>query len=357
MSIDYSAITKYVGDYEQAYAMYAKDENVRKDAASGGIVSRLLLHLIEERYVDGVFVSRQKVEEGKIVVESFITNKKAEILDCRTSIYTFFPLEKSINTILQYEGKVAIVLLPCHLKMLEVFNKKYPQLKDKIKYKLCLFCGGVADDTLMYNILEKNKIDIEKVDRIYSRKGHWRGKTYIQMKDGQEKTISYNKNWSTYKNAYFYSTRKCFNCQDHFGYEADFSFGDIWLQEMKQEEIKHTAVIAKNENAKIITEEMIQQEKVIARVVPIDFVIKGNKRALIYKYHTAEARARIGIKYGYSYSKEILFKSKWNHYVVARLILLNMKISKSEKLMKIVFKIPNKIMYLYMCIIRFLISF
>ncbi|RKD32277.1 Coenzyme F420 hydrogenase/dehydrogenase, beta subunit C-terminal domain [Thermohalobacter berrensis] len=357
MSIDFSNPQKYVGNFENCYAAYSSDPVIRKDAASGGIVTTLLIHLLKEGYVDGVFVSRQFVKNGKIAVESFVATKENEILDSRTSIYTYFSLEKSFDKIIKFDGKVAAVLLPCHIKMIEAISRKKPQLKEKIKYKIALFCGGVADDKLMYKILDKNKININNVRRIYSRKGHWRGKTILSMKDGTEKIISYTKNWSTYKNAFFYSTAKCFSCLDHFGYDADFSCGDIWLREMKKKKIKHTAVITKNKEAEKIFAEMIKKGLIKSTSVNVNFILKGNKRAIIYKYHTAEARKRLGKLFGFMHGGKSLSRSKWNHYIASFFILLNMKLSKDEKKMNYIFKIPKKLMYFYMVFIRIFISF
>lgn len=357
MGIDYSLPKNYIGNFNNCYAAYDKDKNVRDGAASGGIVSSILIYLLEKNFVDGVFISRQFVKNGKIETESFVTTKKEDVLDSRTSIYTFFPLERSFDKIINFEGKIAAVLLPCHIKMIEILSKKNPLLEEKIKYKISLFCGGVADDTLMYKLLEKNNIDIENVDRIYSRKGHWRGKTYIKMKDGSNKTISYTKNWSAYKNAFFYSTRKCFNCQEHFGYGADFSCGDIWLNEMKKKDIKHTAVITKNKETDKIFNDMISDNVIVSKKVTSEFIMKGNKRALIYKYHTSDARKRLGPLFGIKYTRNSLYKSNWNHYLASLLILINITISKDEKKMKYVFKMPKKLTYLYMVFIRLLLSF
>ena len=64
------------------------------------------------------------------------------------------------------------------------------------------------------------------------------------MKDGREKTISYLYNIGTYRNLYYYSLPKCFSCQDQFGLNGDISCGDFWISEMKDNLIKHTAIIS-----------------------------------------------------------------------------------------------------------------
>jgi len=356
MGINYKDPGFYMGPVTASYAAYANDEGIRDGAASGGVVSSLLIYLLQNGYVDGAFVSRQYMNDGRIEVDSFVATTPEEILDARTSIYTYFPIEKNYAKMKEFKGRIAAVLLPCGVNSLEVYISKNPELKDRVPYVISLFCGGVAEEALMQRILKKSRIDPKSIERIYSRKGHWRGATVIKMKDGTERQISYTKNWSTYKNAFFFSHGKCFSCTDHFGYKADFSCGDIWLQEMKKVDIKHTAIVAKNDKANQIIKEMQAKNLITAKEVTPEFVLRGNKRAIIYKFHTAEARKKLGPRYGIRYIGDPPAKSNWNHYIAAWFILHNMKASKSEKSIDRLFKIPKRLIYLYMVFIRVLIN-
>ena len=341
---------KYIGHVKTSYAGYMLEESLRENAASGGMVTGMLLHLLKTGQVDGALVARQKVEGGKIAVESFIATTEEEIADCATSIYTEFNLDfESLKT---FTGKAAVVCLPCQLKIIQALDKA---VQDKIAYKLCLFCGGVARPRLMERVLEKNQIDIHDVDRIYSRKGHWRGNMIVCMKNGEEKPLSYNYNWSIYKNAFYYSAPKCFRCQDHFGYTSDISFGDIWLAEMKKNPIKHTAMIVRTRKGETLLQEM-RGEAHISAFSP-EHIQKGNHRALVYKFKTAEARRSIGVKYNIKGPAGDLEKSKWNHQLAARLIVKNIRRSQDEKKMDRTFRKNAKAMFIYMGFIRFLLSF
>ena len=341
---------KYIGKTTGTYAGYMNDENIRGNSASGGMVTGMLLHLLKTGQIDGALVARQKVQDGKIVVESFVATTEQDIRDCATSIYTEFNLNfKAVET---FGGKVAVVCLPCQLKIIEVLDEA---VKSKIVFKLCLFCGGVAKPRLMERILLKNNIDISDVARIYSRKGHWRGNTIVEMKNGKEKQLSYKYNWSVYKNAFYYSAPKCFRCQDHFGYASDISFGDIWLSEMKKNPIKHTAMVVRNEKGTQLVREMRRSAHVAA--FSPERIQKGNKRSLIYKFKTAEARRKLGAKRDMKGPVGDLEKSKWNHRLAARLITRNMVRSKNEAKMDRTFKKNSKLMFLYMGFIRLLLSF
>ncbi|MEX1307794.1 MAG: polysaccharide pyruvyl transferase family protein [Eubacteriales bacterium] len=341
---------KYIGKVKSSYAGYMLDENIRGNAASGGMVTGMLLQLLKTGQIDGALVARQHVANGKIVVDSFIATSAQEILDCSTSIYTEFNI--NFKALEAFDGKVAVVCLPCQLKIIQALDKN---IQDKIAYKLCLFCGGVAKPRLMARVLEKNHIDIHAVERIYARKGHWRGNTIVVMKNGEEKQLSYNYNWSVYKNAFYYSAPKCFRCQDHFGLSSDISFGDIWLAEMKDNPIKHTAMVARNDRGEKLVGAM-EKAAHITKFLP-ERIQKGNKRSLVYKFKTAEARRNIGAKYGMKGPMVDLEKSKWNHRLAARLIIKNMLRSQDETKMERTFKKNAKLMFLYMGFIRLLLSF
>jgi len=49
---------KYLGLYQELYAGYSTSSDIRKNAASGGLVTGLLSLALEDGVVDGVFVSK-----------------------------------------------------------------------------------------------------------------------------------------------------------------------------------------------------------------------------------------------------------------------------------------------------------
>src|SRR5665647_1117745 len=158
---------------------YSNDVEIRQGAASGAIVSSILTYLLEKREIDGALVSKQIMADGKIKAQSFIAKNSEEILDCRTSIYFDFPFKKSFNDILEFDGRVGIVALPCVLEALEKWQADYPQLKEKIPYRIALYCGGNNSPEMVEKVLKKNKIKLDEIERIYFRKGLWRGLTPV----------------------------------------------------------------------------------------------------------------------------------------------------------------------------------
>jgi len=351
--LDYDNPKKYIGNYKGMYIGYSNDKDIREGAASGGIISSILIYLLEKGEIDGALVSKQVMFDGKIGVKTFIASNAEEILDCRTSIYMDFPIKKHLKDILKFKGRIAIVALPCFLKTFKKLEKEHPELKKKVPYRISLFCSGNNSKELVEKILIKNKIKLDEVERIFFRKGHWRGVTHLQMKDDSEKTISYLHNIGTYRNLYYFLLPKCFSCQDHFGFNGDISCGDFWISKIKSNPIKYTSIITRNEKSDNLLKKMTCENVIEMQQVSAKEMIKSQKRALVYKFNTAYARKKIGKLFGLKCRAANLEKSKWNYYIAAFLIVLNMKLSKS----KLLDFIPNKLLFLYMCFLRFLISF
>ncbi len=346
----------FTGGYLKAYTAFAKDEGMRENAASGGCVTALLCYLLEKGIVQGAFVSRQTIKDGKMETESFIAAAKEEVMDCQTSIYSWFPLEKDFDKLEQFDGKVAAVLLPCQMGYYEKLCEKRPELQGKIEIKIGLYCGGVADEELLYRVMAKNGIGLKEVERVFYRKGHWRGNMVIRYKNGDEKLISYNKNWSAYKNAFYYVKPKCLNCLDHFGYGADIAFGDVWTKEAKEKDIKENAVIVKSRKLLDIWDDMQKEHVVSAEEVPVQKILKGNKRSLIFKYYTYNARKEIGAKYGVQIAGESPFTPTRAHKKAARMILKNVLKSKDAAKMDNVLAGNKTVAFYKMAFLRLFLS-
>ena len=357
MSLDYTNPKKYMGDYNSCYIGHATDVSIRSDAASGGVVTAILIYMLEKGLIQGALVSKQMMNNGALDTCTFIATSREEIMDCRTSIYMDFPLASHYKDILTFDGKVAVVALPCQLKALEKFETVHPELKGKVFLKIALFCSGNPSKEMTEKILSKSKIDQKDIERIYFRKGHWRGETHIQMKNGDTKRISYLYNHCTYKNLYFYSMPRCYSCQDHFALYGDISCGDVWLKEMKDDPIKHTGFVVKNDKALKVIEMMQKDGALAAKEVSAEKVLKSQKRALAYKFCTGKAKAKIGKLFGIKYNGKVIEPTSWNHYLAIFFISINIAVSRNKVLSKLAFMLPRRLMFLYMGFIRTLLNF
>lgn len=354
--LDFENPTRYLG-YDVLYCRkgYAADAEIRKNAASGGVVTALLVSLLKQKRIDGALVCKTEITDRKLSYRCFIATTPEELMDCSSSVYLYMPLLKELDRIRSFNGRVAVVLTPCLMTGLNAILENDRELRDKIVLKLGLFCSGNQTEEPTLYSLDKCGIELDRAKRLYYRRGLWRGQSSMVYEDGSTRTFSYTKSVCAYKNAYYFEKPQCMICQDQFCNGADISFGDIWLKEMKKENIKHTGYIIRTENGQKMYEAAVSDGAIIDSHMSINQCIKGQKRALVFKYNCAAAKFKYYAARGKNVKLDTMSKCRWNHSLAFKLAEKNRLYSEQhpDKLKKK----PMFIIYYRMCFIRLLLSF
>lgn len=353
--LDFNDPDKYIGEHLCCRMGYATDETIRANAASGGMVTALLSHLLETGQIDGAWVTRSEIKDGKLGYKSFIATTPAQLREASSSVYMYMPLLQQTKMLEDFKGRLAVVLVPCQMRAFTAILDKKPALKEKIVLKLGLYCSGSHNENATLVPLKKKKIPLENAVRLYYRRGHWRGLSTVQYADGTERTLSYPKTICAYKNAYFFSREACMVCQDQYGYAADISFGDIWLKEMKKNPIKHTSCVIRTQRALEMYRSAVEAGVLHDAKLDDERMLRSQKRALVFKWNCAAAKKALYEKAGRKLSVDTSSKCRWNHRLAFKLGWRDMKFSE-EKLARLE-KLPTWLIYYYMCFIRVLLSF
>ncbi len=353
--LDFNRPEKYIGEHIACRMGYASDESIRKNAASGGMVTALLCHLLETKQIDGAWVTRSEIKDGKLGYRTFIATTPGELRECSSSVYMYMPLLQHVDMLREFDGRAAVVLVPCQMRAFSAMLEKDEALAAKVALKVGLYCSGSHHENATLLPLRKKKISLDGAVRLYYRRGHWRGLSAVVYADGSEKTLSYTKTICAYKNAYFFSRESCMVCQDHYCNAADISFGDIWLKEMKKEPIKHTSCVIRNEKALAMFNSAVTAGAITARRIDDTRMLRSQKRALVFKHNLAKAKQDMFRKRGKSLILDTSGKCRWNHRLAWKLGWRNMELSR-DRLEKLE-KLPTWFVYYYMCFIRVLLSF
>ena len=347
---------RYMGVIARAWMGHAGDEDVRSQAASGGVVSALLLHLLERGDIDAALVTKIDCSDGNIGCKVFLARSREEILEARTSKYVDVPVfREGVKLLEEFEGKVAVVALPCHTTLFRRLAERRPDLGRKIKYIVALLCGHSCRQYLLEKALEKQGVTPSEVTDFAFRRGHWRGQMMGTCSDGSEFAFPFNR-FSVYHNLNFFCLPRCLKCHDHTGYGSDFSVGDAWLREMKTEPVKHSLLLTRNDAATAVVEQMIADGDLIARPTDAATVFRAQKRALIYHYNVS-ARARAGKWHGVRIKDTVHARVRWNDLLAAHLILINHRLSQNPRTRDWIFRVPRAIVYAYFLFLKFLQNF
>ena len=349
--LDYSHPERYLGEHLCCRKAYASSEEIRENAASGGMVTALLCHLLQSGDIDGAWVTRTKIEDGNLSYKTYIATSEEEIRKASSSIYMELPLLKHLDMVRNFSGKLAVVLTPCMMHGFSAALEKDDALREKVVLKIGLYCSGNHSEEATLLPIQKLNIPLENAERLYYRRGHWRGMSSVIYKDGSSREFSYSKTICAYKNAYFFEKKRCMLCQDHFAQDADISVGDIWLKKMKNADHKYTCCVIRSDRARQFYQGAVDAGALVDSHVSRRDVIAGQKRALVFKFNCAKAKKK---RYPAA-QLDTADRCSWNHRLAFWLAEKDRIFS--EKHYDLLKKIPMTVIYYYMCFIRVLLSF
>lgn len=341
-------VSRMVGKFQGAYLSYATDDAIRLGGASGGAVTAMLDALLREGSIDGALVCTTHIINNKVRTRFIIARHKEGLLKSQGSKYveTSF-IKEAIRLIDEFDGKVAVVGLPCNITALRKKITKNAVLASKVVFTIALFCGHnsqkILIDTLLDRLLYNKTASLEK---FRFRIGHWRGRMVCKLIDDQVIERSFSE-FSLYQNLFFFAERKCLSCFDHFGYSADLNIGDIWSYHFKRKNIKYNCIIAKTERGENLLQRTSASGALFLFPIKIFDVLDGQSRSVPAHYNVS-ARHRVAEFFGISIPDMTKCKVKWHEYLVAFIILINWKWSLHPFFSKLIFSVPKPILKIYL---------
>lgn len=219
---------QYLTNFLDCYAGHAADKQVRHQSSSGGMVTALLIHLLETGRIDGALVTRT-VPEHPLRPVPFIARTRADIIASARSKYCPVPANVALGAIRQTPGKYAVVGLSCHMEGIRKAAEFDDALRERIVLHVGLFCGHSLSFTATEYLLRQYDIAPENVRRIEYRGGGWPGGIRVYTKDEKKIFIPHFEAWKLFDVAF--TPWRCLLCRDGSAELADISFGDAWLDE------------------------------------------------------------------------------------------------------------------------------
>jgi coenzyme F420 hydrogenase subunit beta len=205
---------------------YAVDDDVRFRGSSGGMLTAILIHLLENKIVDSVIQTKADPKDpvGNITV---VSSNRDDILASIGSRYApsspLSDLEKHLVT----GRRFAFVGKPCDIATLRAMALKDPRIDLQIPYMLSFFCAGIPSRNGAKDLLAEMGVTVEDVHAFAYRSSGWPGLARATKKDGTQVTMDYASSWGGVlsRNLQF----RCKICPDGVGEFADISAADAWF--------------------------------------------------------------------------------------------------------------------------------
>jgi coenzyme F420 hydrogenase subunit beta len=239
----------------EIYAGYATDADIRGHASSGGVVSAILIYLLETGKIDGAIVSRIGQRGGGIrgVTEKAID--RAGVLRCAGSSYIETPVLEAARDLAGEGGRFALVGLPCQIRALRAQFRARPGLGESFPCLVGLFCRGTVSGSLYDDLFRKIGIDPSAVTGVRVRRGHIGGEVTVDIAGGGSRKIPFSR-LNAYRIAGVHSMTRCLWCDEHLASGSDISVGDIFTGEFRKRAIKHSAFVCWTDGGASLMKEM-----------------------------------------------------------------------------------------------------
>ena len=271
------------------YLAHSADDGIRLDAASGGFITGLILHLMKKGLADGAIVARCEGEEPWIA-RSFIATTRDELLSARASKYAPVSSCDALRDVLEKPGRYIFVGTPCMVEGLRKIQDIVPEIKQRIVLAIGLVCAGMASRQSTIAFLERYSVNLDEAHKIVYRGGGWPG--YFRVFDKAGKTILKKPLLGGSLDLLVPGDHylRCWNCLDHWARFADIVVSDPWCDEMVDNETKGwSAVLIRTEAGQKAVDSSLADGDIVGRSISPDEMYSYNKHLIISAKHPRHA--------------------------------------------------------------------
>ncbi|MBU1369975.1 MAG: Coenzyme F420 hydrogenase/dehydrogenase, beta subunit C-terminal domain [Bacteroidetes bacterium] len=246
---------EFIGPYERIGIGYAADSQVRREGASGGIISAILIWLLKQNKIDGAVVLGMSTKEPWLT-QAFIATTPDEILCAAQSKYIISSNNDILPEIAAFKGRLAYVGLPGQIQSIRKLQAaKHPSVSN-IDYIFGPFYGNTLHFSSINSFLRTHgEHDYHTITKLYFRYGEWPGNMRVELKSGR--IIELKKFHANYLIP-FHILRNSLYCTDLTSEFTDISGGDAWAPVYEERGKGFSMVISRSKKGDALLKEMVE---------------------------------------------------------------------------------------------------
>lgn len=246
----------YSGSYHSVNIGFSKDETIRRIGASGGVLSSILIWLLENNLIQGAVVTRMNPKEPWLP-ETFIAVRKEEILEAAQSKYIITSGNEILPEIEKFDGTLAYIGLPGQVQSIRQLQAANNPAVKNIKYIFGPFYGNTLHFSSIKSFLRSyGEKDFTKIKQLNFRYGEWPGNMRIEMQNGR--IIQLPKFHANYLIP-FHILKNSLLCTDLSNEFTDISVGDAWAPVYEERGKGFSMIIVRSNTGKEIIEQMVRE--------------------------------------------------------------------------------------------------
>lgn len=209
-----------------AYVGHAHDEVVRSTGQSGGVVSALLLYLLDTDRVDAALVTAMPAD-GALRPKPMLARTEMEILAAQGSKYCPVATNAVLKDVAPAD-RIAFVGVSCQMHGIHRLTQNRNGMLADVEYRIGLFC----DRTLLYTCIDQMIKDArmareEIVGLEYRSKARngWPGEVCFRLASGESRFFPPHMRMRLKDS---FTAPRCRLCFDKMNIFSDLSVGDAW---------------------------------------------------------------------------------------------------------------------------------
>jgi coenzyme F420 hydrogenase subunit beta len=225
--IDRMDSSKIWGKASGVHLGWSKNENVRQNASSGGVITELAAYLLDSGKVDEIIHVCENTQ-NPIYTNICYSRTRDELVSRCGSRYTIsHPLAELDK--LDKSKKYAFIGKPCDVTALKNYEKINPEYGKIIPYTISFFCAGLPSEDANRKMLQALGCKKEECASLRYRGNGWPGFATAIDKDGKEYQMDYVSSWGKILGRDV--MKGCKVCLDGIGEMADVACGDAWYMD------------------------------------------------------------------------------------------------------------------------------
>jgi coenzyme F420 hydrogenase subunit beta len=285
-----------LGFVDKLYVGHSYSPKVLKNATSGGIMTQILIYILENKIVDKVAVTKFIYTDQGPRTKTFLTNIVDEILESQGSKYCPVDISSFLDECKNFDGKIAYVGTPCQIAGLRQIQKIDPILKQKLTLTIANFCGGFKNHNNIRKLAERHSVDYKKISFFRFRGGGQPGS--LLMKDSNNDFFEMP--YPNYVGYTGYSKMlRCHLCVDATGELADIACGDAWLDKYITDNKTWSIILTRSDFATKIIEKMKSSNYIYLEFISPEDVFKSQSLNITSKKYRQFSKYKLYHILGY----------------------------------------------------------
>ncbi len=231
---------------------HASNEAVRRNGASGGVLSQMLIYLLERQLIDAAVVVRQGLPTPEKARAVFAVTRR-EILAAAQSVYIPVATLDKLRE-LEPGKRYAMTCLPDQAAALRFLQLAGDPCARQVRYVLGPYTGTALYPAAIRSFLRSCGVPAsDGITSLKWRAGEWPG--YLEIKSQSGRVIRSNKFYYNYLIPFFI-TRNSLQNMDFANEFCDLSVGDAWSPQFERAGGGHS----------VITTRTREMEDIVARM-------------------------------------------------------------------------------------------